>query len=61
MTTQTQNKKFIITKKVAKHGSQSIFIIPRMLEQHLRPGMTAQLTIDIINDVEIKLELEDIK
>jgi hypothetical protein len=45
-----ENKKFIITKKVAKHGSQSIIVIPRILEQHLKPGTIMQLTIDVIGE-----------
>ncbi len=40
-------KQFIITKKIAKHGSQAIIVVPRMLEQHLRPGTMVQLTIDV--------------
>lgn len=43
-------KRFIITKKVAKHGSQSIIVIPRVLEAHLRPGTVMQLTIDVVED-----------
>ncbi len=42
-------KTFIITKRVAKHGSQSIIVIPRILEQHLKPGTVTQLTIEILN------------
>lgn len=58
MKNQTQNKtnskktQFIITKKVAKHGSQSIIVIPRMLEEHLKPGTMMQLTIDVIDKFE---------
>lgn len=44
------NNKFIITKKIAKHGSQAIIVIPRILEQHLKPGMTCEISIDIIKD-----------
>ena len=40
-------KKFIITKKVAKHGSQAIIVVPRLLEEHLKPGTIVQLTIEI--------------
>ena len=46
------SKKFTIIKKIAKHGSQSIIIIPRMLEQHLKPGMTLQLGINVLDDAE---------
>ena len=43
-----QNKKFTITKRIAKHGSQSIIVIPRILEEHLRPGTIAEISINII-------------
>jgi len=48
--TQKTNQKFVITKRVAKHGSQAIIVIPRILEQHLKPGTVAQLTIEIVQD-----------
>jgi hypothetical protein len=41
-------KQFTLTKKIAKHGSQSIIVIPRMLEDELKPGTITQITIDII-------------
>jgi len=44
------NKNFVITKKIAKHGNQSIIIIPRMLEYHLKPGMIVELGINIISE-----------
>lgn len=49
-TKETQKKRFVITKKIAKHGSQSIIVIPRLLEGHLKPGMITQLTIDIVEE-----------
>jgi hypothetical protein len=45
---ETQNKKFVITKRIAKHGSQSIIVIPRILEEHLKPGTVVQLGIDVL-------------
>lgn len=41
-------KKFTITKKVAKHGSQSIIVIPRILEEMLKPGTIVELNINVI-------------
>jgi hypothetical protein len=41
---------FIITKRIAKHGSQSIIVVPRILEQHLKPGMIVELNINIIEN-----------
>jgi hypothetical protein len=51
-TSERDQKKFVITKKIAKHGSQSIIVIPRVLEGHLKPGTITQITIDIIKEVE---------
>jgi hypothetical protein len=41
-------KQYIITKRIAKHGSQAIIVIPRLLEKQLKPGTIAKLTIDIL-------------
>ena len=43
-----ENKRFTITKKVAKHGNQSIIVVPRILEQHLKPGTIVELSINIL-------------
>ena len=55
-----ENKKFIITKRIAKHGNQAIIVIPRILEQHLKPGTVAQFTIEVLsNHNELKIIVED--
>jgi hypothetical protein len=41
-------KQFTITKKIAKHGSQAIIVIPRLLETELKPGTVVKVTMDII-------------
>ena len=41
-------KQYIITKRIAKHGSQAIIVIPRLLEKELKPGTVAKLTIDVL-------------
>lgn len=50
---------FTITKKIAKHGSQSIIVIPRILENKLKPGTIAKISIDILEDAIV--EEEEIK
>lgn len=45
---EKREKRYVITKKIAKHGNQSIIVIPRVLEQHLKPGTVTQITIDIL-------------
>jgi hypothetical protein len=52
MTNQTQNKSFTIIKKIAKHGSQSIIVVPRILESELKNGTIVQLKIDVIKEAE---------
>jgi len=42
------SSKFTLIKKIAKHGSQSIICIPKVLEDKLEPGTLAQITIEII-------------
>jgi hypothetical protein len=47
----TKKKKgFVITKKIAKHGSQSIIVIPRIIESQLKPGTLVELKISILED-----------
>jgi len=41
-------KQYTITKRIAKHGSQSIIVIPRILEKDLKPGTIAEVTIDVL-------------
>jgi len=43
-------KQFIITKRIAKHGSQAIIVIPRILESELRPDTIVELKINIIRE-----------
>jgi len=42
---------YTITKKIAKHGSQAIIVVPRILESQLKPGTLVKVTLDIIEDV----------
>lgn len=45
-----QEKQFIIIKKVAKQGKQSMIVIPRILENRLKPGTILKLTMDILEE-----------
>jgi hypothetical protein len=44
------NKQFTITKRIAKHGSQAIIVIPKILESQLEPGTLAQIKIVILKE-----------
>ena len=41
-------QKFTITKKIAKHGRQAVIIVPALLQERLKPGMLAEITIEIL-------------
>ncbi len=45
-------KSFVITKKIAKHGKQAIVVIPRLLEEDLKPGTVVKMTFDVLREVE---------
>jgi len=45
-----QNKSFTITKRIAKHGKQSVLIIPTLLQEHLEPGRLVEIKIEIIEN-----------
>ncbi len=49
MTQETEQ--ITITKKVAKHGSQAIVVIPRLLEKQLSPGTIVQITFKVIREM----------
>jgi len=41
-------KSFTLTKKVAKHGTQAIIVIPRLLEQELPPGTVVKVNLEVL-------------
>ena len=41
-------KEYMIRKKIAKHGENSIIIIPKLLRDELRPKTVVELTIKIL-------------
>lgn len=45
-------KQFIITKKIAKHGKQAVIVIPKILQDELKPRSVVKLTIDVLKDPE---------
>jgi len=45
-------KQFILTKKIAKHGLQSIIVIPKILEKKLKPKTVVKITIDILEEAD---------
>lgn len=45
-------RQIIVTKKVAKHGKQTVVIIPRAVESQLKPGTLARFTIDVLEEAQ---------
>lgn len=42
------DKQFVLTKRIAKHGRQAVIIIPKILEEDLKPGTIVKMTLDIL-------------
>ncbi len=47
-----KTKQYTITKKIAKHGSQAVIVVPTILQDRLKPGTIVELRIDIVQEVE---------
>lgn len=43
-------KRFTIRKKIAKHGDNSIIVIPKLLRDELKPKTIVELTIDVLEE-----------
>lgn len=42
-------KQYTITKKIAKHGKQAVILIPKVLEEQLKPGTVAEIQINVLD------------
>ena len=45
-----KNKKFTIRKRIAKHGKNSIIVIPKLLQGELRPKTIVELNIEVLEE-----------
>jgi len=41
---------FTITKRIAKHGKQSVIVIPSILKDQINHGMLVKITIDVLEN-----------
>lgn len=48
-TLQNNYRKFVITKRIAKHGRQAVIIVPALLQGRLCPGTLAEITIEVLD------------
>jgi len=47
-----QSKTFQIRKKIAKHGCNSIIVIPKLLQDELKPRTVVDIEIKVIKVVD---------
>ena len=47
-----KQKQFNIRKKIAKHGVNSIIVIPKLLQGELKPKTIVDIEIKIVGEVE---------
>jgi len=45
--------RYVITKNIAKHGKNSIIVIPSILKDELRPRTTVKVTIEVLKKPEL--------
>jgi len=45
------NKSFTITKRIAKHGQQAIIVIPKLIEDSLKPGTIVEVRIEVLENI----------
>lgn len=43
-------KTYTITKKIAKHGSQAVIVIPSFLKDELKPKTIVEVRINIVKE-----------
>ena len=47
---QKMMKTYTITKKIAKHGSQAVIVIPSFLKDELKPKTIVEVRINIVRE-----------
>jgi len=46
-----EKKEYTIRKKIAKQGSNTIIVIPKLLQEELKPKTVVELNIKILEEV----------
>ena len=49
---ETKQKSYVITKRIAKHGKQSVILIPKYLQDNLKPRTIVEVKIGIIKEAD---------
>lgn len=50
--TERTSKTYTITKRISKHGKQAVIVIPRFLQEDLKPKTIVEVRIDVIKEAE---------
>ena len=45
---ENENRNFVITKRIAKHGKQAVIIVPTLLKDKIKPGDIVEVNLEII-------------
>ena len=45
-----KSRNYTLTKKIAKHGNQAIILVPKILENELKPETIVKLNIEIVKE-----------
>jgi len=43
-------KTFTLIKRIAKHGKQAIIVIPKLIQNYLKPSTIVELKIKVLED-----------
>ena len=47
-----KQKTYTITKRIAKHGKQAVILIPKYLQEDLKPKTIVEIKINIIKEAD---------
>ncbi len=47
---ENKQKSYVITKRIAKHGKQSVILIPKYLQEDLKPKTIVEIKINIVKE-----------
>ncbi|MBS3075028.1 hypothetical protein J4429_01060 [Candidatus Pacearchaeota archaeon] len=47
-----KQKEYTIRKRIAKHGENSIIVIPKLLRDELRPSTIVEINIKVLEEAE---------
>ena len=50
--TEKQQKSYTLTKKIARHGKQSVIVIPTFLQDDLKPQTIVEVRINVLKEAE---------